>query len=84
MSNRKLKVYGTNTHLLGIQARTIAAVTSQKEFAALIGSSLGYVREYGCETGNPEEMEQAMSNIGSVMIKCPTCHQWHKKEQSRG
>ena len=55
----KLKVYGINTHIFGEQERTVAMVTSQKEFAKLIGSSLRYVSEYRSETENEEEVEIA-------------------------
>ena len=76
--SKKLKVYGVNTNLLGIQARTIAAVTSQEQFAKLIGTSLGYVRDYGAETGNLEELAVAFKDVGTVFIECPTCKQWYK------
>ena len=78
----KLKVYGTMTHLLPKQARTIAAVTSQKEFAALIGTTLGYVQTYASETGNEEEIKQAFSDIGTVFVKCPCCETWVQRRKS--
>ena len=76
----KLKVYGTLTHLLGQQVRTIAAVTNQKEFAALIGTNLSYVRDYACETGNEEEIKVAFKSVGTVFIKCPVCKDWKAKD----
>ena len=44
------------------QARYIALVSSQKEFAELIGSSIGFVRNYAYITGNPKEIELALAN----------------------
>jgi hypothetical protein len=76
--NRKLKVFGTTTFILGVQARTVAATTSQKEFARLIGTSLGYVRDYACETGNLEEVAVAMGCCETAFAKCPTCGDWKK------
>lgn len=76
---RKLKVYGGNTFLLrGQQVRTIAAVTSAKQFATLVKTSYGYVRDYCCETGNAEEIKLAMSDVGSVFVECKECGCWSK------
>ena len=44
------------------QARYVALVSSQKEFAELIGSSIGFIRNYACITGNPKEIELALAN----------------------
>jgi hypothetical protein len=74
--NRKLKVFGMYTFLLGPQARTIAAVTSQKQFAKLIGCSLYDVRGYSSETGNLEELRVAMEHVGRAVVFCPTCETW--------
>jgi hypothetical protein len=76
--NHKLKVFGTLTFHLGVQARTIAATTNQKEFARLIHTSLGYVRDYACETANPEEVAVAMGCCETAFAKCPTCGDWKK------
>jgi hypothetical protein len=73
---RKLKVFGVNTFLLGEQARTIAAVTSQKKFAEAIGSTLSYVRTYACETGNEDEIRLALTRPGEPFVFCPTCKEY--------
>jgi hypothetical protein len=73
---RKLKVFGVNTFLLGKQARTIAAVTSQKKFAEAIGTTLGYIQTYACETGNEGEIRVALTHPGEVFVFCPTCNEW--------
>jgi len=74
----KLKVYGGDSHLNRIQERTIAAVTSQTQFAKLIHANIGYVRDYCCETGNEKEITLAMSDIGAVFVECELCRNWHK------
>lgn len=64
----KLKVYGILTFMgEGNQVRSVAAVTSQKQFASLIGSSLHYVRDYAAETGNEEERKVAFKHIGRLV-----------------
>lgn len=55
---RKLKVYGGN---LDGRHRVIMACHSFKEFSAI--TRVG--RDFGCETGNPEEVTQAMSEPGT-------------------
>jgi len=45
-----------------IQARYVAAVSSKKEFAELLGDSIGFVTKYGCVTGNKTEIKKAMAN----------------------
>ena len=74
--NRKLKVIGMHTFLLGPQVRTIAAVTSQKQFAALIGCSIHKVRGYASETCNKEELRLAMEHVGRACALCPVCGTW--------
>ena len=74
--SKKLKVYGCNTFLFGVQERTVAAVTSQKQFAALIKTSLNYVRDYAAETGNVEEVNQAFSHCGVAHVQCKCCGTW--------
>jgi hypothetical protein len=73
---RKLKVFGVHTFLLGTQARTIAAATSQKKFAETIGTTLGYVQTYACETGNKDEVRVALTHPGKAFAFCPTCNEW--------
>lgn len=65
---QKLKVYGTYTHLRGVtgQVRAIVATTSQKKAAELLHVSLYDFRYFGCETGNPHEIETAMAEPGAV------------------
>lgn len=60
----RLKVWGVNTSLRGVQARTLVAARSQKravELLAEVGSpvSLHYFREYGSQTWNHGELEIA-------------------------
>ena len=78
---KKLKIYGGNTHLFGRQERTVAAVTSQKEFAALIHANVGYVRDYCCETGNQEEIDTAFKYVGKAWVQCKCCGHWRMYEE---
>lgn len=59
----KLKVYGVGW--MG-RHRRIVATTSKKKAAELIGTSLYHFNEYGCETGNEEEIKMAMSKPETV------------------
>lgn len=59
----KLKVYGVN---YDGRTRRIVAATSQKKAAELTGVSFYSFSNYGCETGNKEEIEIAMKNPGTV------------------
>lgn len=62
----KLKVYGTGymgTH------RAVAAVKSQKEFAALLDCTLSSLRAFCCQTGNAEEIAIATSRPGVVFLQ---------------
>ena len=59
----KLKVYGIGW--MG-RHRRIVATTSKKKAAELIGTSLYHFNEYGCETGNEEEIKLAMSKPETV------------------
>jgi hypothetical protein len=63
---RKLKVYGAWRFRAGKQVRAIAAVNSQKEFAALLDTSLNFVRGYASETGNACELKIAFSKPGTM------------------
>lgn len=78
---RKLKVYGTTAfcrrehkHLLDpkrswrTQVRYVAAVTSQKEFADLLGTTIGQIRPYMSRTGNEEEIELAMAKPHTLIF----------------
>ena len=58
-----MKVYGINW--CGRERRIVAA-RSQKEAARLMRTSVHNLREWGCETGNQEEIEQAMLEPGLV------------------
>jgi len=44
------------------QARYVAAVFSQKEFAKLLNCSIYFIRTYGCITHNKEEIKKALAN----------------------
>jgi len=65
---RKLKVYGIATFLPGVnkQVRTIAACSSMKEFAELLGDSLYHIRDYAAETGNNIELSIAHAKPRTV------------------
>ena len=78
---RKLKVYGItevcrreHRHLLDpkkpwrIQVRYVAAVTNQKEFADLLGATLGQIRPYMSITSNEKEVELAMANPHTLIF----------------
>lgn len=69
----KLKVYGCGW--MG-HSRRIVATTSQKEAAKLIGVSLSEFRNYGCETGNEEEIKVAMEKPGTAFER----KRWSAKE----
>ena len=58
----KLKAFGLRV----ARSRKIVAVTSQKAAAKAMGVSLYFFQAYGCETGNKEEIDLAMSSIGDV------------------
>ena len=75
VGQKNLKIYGVIIHIRNedrdkidpeksyrTQARYIALVSSQKEFAELIGSSIDFVRNYAGITGNPKEIELALAN----------------------
>ena len=81
----KLKVYGANSNRLGVQARSVAAVSNQKQFANLIGASIGYVRDYAAETGNANSVEEqvAYTGVGDLFIHCPTCKHWHNWSEDK-
>ncbi len=57
----KMKVFGAN---LDGRYRGIVAATSQANAAALLGLSLHSFREYGCQTGNRDEIALAMQEPG--------------------
>jgi hypothetical protein len=67
-TKQRLKVFGIDTFLRNVhgQVRAIAACSSQKEFADLLHTTLHFVRGYGAETGNEEELRIALSNPGKV------------------
>jgi len=77
----KLKVYGVvafckkkHRHLLDpekswrTQVRYVAAVSSQKEFAELVGSVLVQIRPYMSITSNPKEVKLAMANPHTLIF----------------
>lgn len=72
MRKRKLKVYGVN---LDGRHRGIVAAHNQREAAEALGCSLSNVRIHGCETGNAQEIEVAMSDPG-VGFKCKYSDCW--------
>lgn len=66
--SRKLKVYEVNSFKFGKQDRVIAAVSTQREFANLCGTSLHYIRGYASETGNDDEIAAAMAKPHTLML----------------
>ena len=62
----KLRVFGGN--LDGIH-RAIVAAPNKTQAAKAIGISLHHFNGYFSETGNPEEVEQAMSEPGVAWRK---------------
>jgi hypothetical protein len=71
---RKLKVYGITEYVSANepaengnrQARCVVAAPNLSEAAAALDVTTGYLRTYGCETGNSGEIETAMSSPGTV------------------
>lgn len=64
----KLKVYGgllnMSPHREKRQVRAIAAVTSQKQMAELVGVSVSQIRGWWAETFNDHEREVALASPG--------------------
>ena len=78
---RKLKVYGMTAfckpehkHLLDserpwrTQVRYVAAVFSRKEFAELLGLTVGEIAGYSSVTGNPKEVKLAMAKPHTLIF----------------
>lgn len=61
-TTRRLRVYGGN--LVG-EFRAIMACKSFAEFTR----ATRITREYGCETGNAEEIAKAMSEPGKLFVR---------------
>lgn len=71
-SNRKLKVYGWTGSKSGMpksQARFIVAAPSITEVLRITGMTRYQFNYSGCETGNAEELSQAMSQPGVVFYQ---------------
>jgi hypothetical protein len=66
----KLKVYG-GTVFNGVegQLRVVVAVTSKKRAAEILGESLHYINTWWMVTGNPEEVEAALSDPEMVFAR---------------
>jgi len=61
----RLKVLGISVFVPKLkpgQWRYVAAVSSRKEFAELIDSTVYFVRQQASETGNLEEIRKAIQN----------------------
>lgn len=58
-----MKVFGVN---YDGRSRRIVAAKTKKEAAQRLGVSLHQFRNYGCQTGNQEEIELAMREPGVV------------------
>lgn len=63
------KVFGGLSFVRGKQLRTIVAAKSQKAAAEALGVSLSYLRNYYAITGNRQELEQALSQPGVVLVQ---------------
>lgn len=64
---RRLKVYGVNRSVgRRPQVRCIVAAHNIPQAAALFGVSPSYLRTYGSETGNDEEIAVAKAQPGKV------------------
>lgn len=61
-----MKVFGGNYD--GRREGVIAA-RSQKEAAKFVGVSLYHFRLYWCETGNEEDIAQALTEPGTLFIR---------------
>ena len=66
MTTRRLKVIGGN---LDGRHRVIVLCRSMAEFAETVGMTLYHARQHACETGNSEEVRQAMSDPGVAFIR---------------
>lgn len=55
----RLRVYGLTSMRAGKQVRVIVATSSRRTAAPLFGVSLYHMREFGCETGNAQEVQVA-------------------------
>jgi hypothetical protein len=74
----KLRVYGTTLMVKEVvhrnkQARCVVAAASLKEAARLFEVSLYHARGYCSETGNAEELRQALAHPGVVW--------WHELDE---
>ncbi len=94
---RKLKVYGWlavvepgEAEILGlpshyVQVRAVVAATSRASAARLAGYDRPMQMFNLCETGNTEEIEAAMSDVGAVFVHPdygPTQGLFHKRIKS--
>lgn len=66
MKEAGLKVFGVN---LDGRYRGIVAASSQIKAAALLRIPVSHIREYGCQTYNPEEVALAMREPGKAWKK---------------
>ena len=64
--NARLKVIGGN---LDGSNRVIVACRSFKEFGLITGMGVYHARQRACETGNEEEIQQAMKSPGVAFIR---------------
>lgn len=70
----KVKVFGTRLTVRDAapapnrsrQVRVVVATTSRQKAAAVMGISVGELRSYGSETGNRDEIAQAMTSPGTA------------------
>jgi len=66
---KSLRVYGANIFVNGDQVRAIVAAKSQRAAAELLRVSISYLRTYGSETGNEQEIQIANAKPGMVFYQ---------------
>ena len=68
-SQRKLKVYGGTTFSKGKQINAVVAAPNMKELAKVLNTTLYYVREMWCETGNEQDIKKALRKPMTIVVE---------------
>jgi hypothetical protein len=68
-----MKVYGVN---LDGRYRGIVAAKNKTQAAKLFGTSIYHFNQFGCETGNKEEIKIAMKQPGIVWKQSISSTEW--------
>lgn len=66
---RRLKVYGGLVMRADGQKRAVIAAHNAQEVADAVGATAHYIRGYWSETGNEEEITQAMASPGTLLVE---------------